>query len=720
MTSDGRGPEGERTHDLEFLWHSASGFLRLGPDDDLHRFIAERLRTLVPDAMVTVASFDIAGDAFRPRCILGPEEEVRSLLDAIPVPVESAAIPIGEPARAPLLLGRLVEVPGGLHVFSFGIADAERCAAMERRFGIGRIWSMGMVAEGRLLGNVGLVTHSGGVLECAATLETFVNQAAVALLRREARNALRAGEERFRKLAANLPAVTYQALVSADGRTRLTFVSPRLREIAGFDLEEIDRDSERVFELVHPDDREEFWRSIRASAAARGPWRWSGRVRVGSGETRWFQVMSEPEELASGEMRYDGFALDVTDRKRAEEESAKAREAAEAASRAKSVFLANTSHELRTPMNAVLGMLGLLLESELTPEQRECAVVAREAGEELLRIVNDLLDLSRIEADRLALEVRPFRPRGTVHAVLRRVEPVARQKGLELTGRVADEVPEIVLGDRGRLQQVLLNVLDNALKFTPAGAVTLEVGVEAAGDDGVGLRFTVADTGIGIPAACRAEVFEPFVQVDASNTRRHGGAGLGLAICARLVRMMGGTIGLDGAEGRGCTVHFTARFGRAAPGAVAEDEPERSAPSSRPPPPAPDEPPLRVLVAEDSPSNRLLVVRMLERHGHRVRAAINGLAALAAVEADPGGFDLLLLDLQMPEMDGFEVAGRIRSAERDSGGYLPIVAVTAHAGEADRRRCLEAGMDGFIAKPLGEEALLRAIRAVRAVRRPPG
>ena len=593
MASDVRGTGGDRTRDLEFLWHSASGFLHLGPDDDLHRFIAERLRVLVPDAMVTVASFDVAGDTFRPRCLLGPEEELRSFLDAIPVPLESADIPIDEQARAPLLLGRLVEVPGGLHVFSFGVADAERCAAIERRFGVGRIWSMGMVAEGRLLGNVGLVTHSAEPLDCAATLETFVNQAAVALLR----------------------------------------------------------------------------------------------------------------------------AQDAADRKRAEEESAKAREAAEAASRAKSVFLANTSHELRTPMNAVLGMLALLLESELTPEQRECAAVAREAGEELLRIVNDLLDLSRIEADRLALEARPFRPRGTVHAVLRRIEPLARQKGLELTGHVVDAVPEVVIGDRGRLQQVLLNVLDNAIKFTPAGAVFVDVGVETAGEDEVCLRFAVADTGIGVPAACRAEVFEPFVQVDASNTRRHGGAGLGLAICARLVRMMGGTIGLDGAEGRGCTVHFTARFGRAAPGAVVEDEPERSASSSRPPPP--DAPPLRVLVAEDSPSNRLLVVRMLERHGHRVRAAINGLAALAAVEADPAGYDLLLLDLQMPEMDGFEVAGRIRSAERDSGGYLPIVAVTAHAGETDRRRCLEAGMDGFVAKPLGEEALLRAIRAARAFRRPP-
>ncbi|MBI5500643.1 MAG: response regulator [Deltaproteobacteria bacterium] len=718
MTSGEVGAGGERAHDVEFLWQSASGFLHLGPDDDLYRFIGERLRVLVPDAMVTVASFDVGGDTFRPRCLLGREEEVRSLVEAFPVPLETADVRIEERAREPLLRGRLVEVPGGLHVFSFGVADAERCAAIERRFGVGRIWSMGMVAEGRLLGKVGLVTHSAGLLDRAATLETFVNQAAVALLRREARDALRAGEERFRKLAGNVPAITYQAMVTSEGRVRLIFVSPRLLEMSGLEPSDFEAGSERLFELVHPDDREVFWRSIRESAAVRGPWRWTGRVRVGSGETRWFQVMSEPEVLPGGEMRYDGLALDVTDRKEAERELGRAAEAAEAASRAKSVFLANTSHELRTPMNAVLGMLSLLLESELTPEQRECAVVARDAGEELLRIVNDLLDLSRIEADRLALEARPFRPRVTLQAVLRRVEPLARQKGLVLGGRVADEVPEVVLGDRGRLQQVLLNVLDNALKFTPEGAVAVDVGVEEGVGDGVCLRFAVTDTGIGIPAARRVEVFEPFVQVDASNTRRYGGAGLGLAICARLVRLMGGTIGLDGAEGRGSTVHFTARFGRAEAGAVVEDEPERSSVPPRASPGEPDARPLRVLVAEDSPSNRLLVVRMLERHGHRVRAAVNGLAALAAVEADPGGFDLLLLDLQMPEMDGFEVAARIRSAERETGRHLPIVAVTAHAGESDRRRCLAAGMDGFVAKPLGEEALLRAMRAVRAAGRP--
>jgi hypothetical protein len=424
-----------------------------------------------------------------------------------------------------------------------------------------------------------------------------------------------------------------------------------------------------------------------------------------------YQAMSEGKALPDGDVAYDGLLFDVTERKRAEEELSRAKDAAEATSRAKSAFLANTSHELRTPMNAVLGMLELLLDTELTLSQREFAEVARDAGEELLRIVNDILDLSRIEADRLVLESRPFRLRDTVRSALRHVALAAREKRLELHGRVDDQVPDVLLGDPGRLRQVLLNVLENAIKFTTAGTVSLEVTTEADEGDGVRLRFAVSDTGIGIPATKHAEVFEPFVQVDASPARRHGGAGLGLAICARLVRMMDGRIWLDSAEARGCTVFFAVRF---APGdereaAAADAERPSTPPSAHPA--GTDAKPLRVLVAEDNASNRALVGRILEKHGHFARAVRDGLAALAEIEASPDEWDVLLLDLQMPELDGFGVAERIRAAERDRRDRLPIVAVTAHATESDRRRCLEAGIDGFVPKPLREADLLRAIAA---------
>jgi PAS domain S-box-containing protein len=703
---------------LEFLWQSASGFLRLGPGDDIHRFIGERLRVLLPDALVSVSSFDERTATFRVRCVLGDEKEVQGFLADLSAPLESLPIPITDDARTRLLGGRLVPVPGGLHAFCFALATPERCATLERRFGVRRLWSMGFAAEGRLLGNVGIVTHDDREIAESGILETFVNQSAVALLRDEAREALRVSEENFRRLAANVPAIIYQAVVGRDGRLKFSFLSPRLRDVAGLDPEAAQRDANVLLGQVHAEDREELFRSIRRAAETASPWRWTGRGYAAGGELRWYQGMSEPKVLPDGDVAYDGLLFDITERKQAEEELNRAKDAAEAASRAKSAFLANTSHELRTPMNAVLGMLELLLDTELTPSQRECAEVARDAGEELLRIVNDILDLSRIEADRLVLESRPFRLRDTVRSALRRVALAAQEKRLELHSRVDDQVPDVLLGDPGRLRQVLLNVLENAIKFTPAGTVSLEVTTEADGGDGVRLRFAVSDTGIGIPVAKHAEVFEPFVQVDTSSTRRHGGAGLGLAICSRLVRMMDGRIWLDSAEARGCTVFFAVRFGRGDERAAAAVEVERPSTPPAAPTAGPGTEPLRVLVAEDNASNRALVSRILEKHGHFARAVRDGLAALAEIEASPDGWDVLLLDLQMPELDGFQVAERIRAAERGRHERLPIIAVTAHATESDRRRCLDAGIDGFVPKPLHEADLLRAV--VAACSRPGG
>jgi CheY-like chemotaxis protein len=258
-------------------------------------------------------------------------------------------------------------------------------------------------------------------------------------------------------------------------------------------------------------------------------------------------------------------------------------------------------------------------------------------------------------------------------------------------------------------------VLDNAVKFTPAGRVALDVALAPDEPEAVTLRFAVCDTGVGIPGERQAEVFELFVQVDGSDARRHGGAGLGLAICARLVRMMGGRIWIDDGASRGCTVHFTARFGLADERALEESAATRTDRPSAPfLPAASSGPPLRVLVAEDNPGNQALLVHLLRKHGHSVHAVPDGRSALDTLAASAGRFDVLLLDLQMPEMDGYEVATRLRARESPAGDRLRIVAVTAHATETDRRRCLDAGMDGFVAKPLREHELLRALARFRA------
>jgi signal transduction histidine kinase/HPt (histidine-containing phosphotransfer) domain-containing protein/ActR/RegA family two-component response regulator len=402
--------------------------------------------------------------------------------------------------------------------------------------------------------------------------------------------------------------------------------------------------------------------------------------------------MAERERL-DGELQSVLSDLEGTVRERtAEAEAARAR--AEEASRAKSQFLARMSHEIRTPMNAVVGMTGVLLDSGLRPDQHEYASTVRRAAESLLAIVNDILDFSRIEAGRLELEHNPFDPGQVAEQALELVLEAARAKGLEASLQLEGELPEAVVGDAGRLWQVLVNLLGNAVKFTPAGQVTLRVAPAGPG----WLRFEVVDTGIGIAPEALSRVFESFMQADASTTRRFGGTGLGLAISRGLVGEMGGELRVDSAPGRGSRFHFEIPL-PSVPGAAAPRSTGRLAPV-RPAAGA------RILVAEDNPVNQRVAVLLLERMGHRVDVAGDGQEAVRAVQSLT--YDLVLMDCHMPELDGYQAARQIRAGEAP-GHHLPIVALTASVLPEDRARCREAGMDGFLAKPVTPETLERAV-----------
>ncbi len=419
-----------------------------------------------------------------------------------------------------------------------------------------------------------------------------------------------------------------------------------------------------------------------------------------------------PVELNVHRCRIDGqpaalaLARDISERSDREAELRRARNAAEQANRAKSLFLANMSHEIRTPMNGVLGMLDLLVDSGLDRQQRELLGMAKASAASLLRVIDDILDVSRIEAGKLEFETVAFPLAATIRQAVQVFQLRAAQKGLSLDLELAPDLPPWVLGDPGRLQQVLVNLVGNAIKFTEKGHVGIIVDrPPGLGKDGELVRFSVSDTGIGIAADRQHRLFKTFSQVEAGPNRKYGGSGLGLAISREIIARCGGEIGVNSEEGAGSTFTFTLRL------PPAEPAPTPAAADSGNPdlraalPQADSVTGARILVAEDNPVNQLLARRLLEKRGWRVSTVDNGAAAVNHWRE--GEIDLILMDIQMPQMDGLAATREIRRQEAQEKRALatPIVALTAHAFKDDEEHCLAAGMDAYLSKPIAAEKL---------------
>ena len=491
------------------------------------------------------------------------------------------------------------------------------------------------------------------------------------------------------------------------------FMSARWGEMIGDVSMEGYWDTSGLLDRVHPDDRrgvEAIVRSLLDGAQQRAVSQ--HRVRTADG---WIWVeghgMVAEHDPKGRPLRLMGTVADISGRKKVESEVERAREMAEQASRAKSEFLANMSHEVRTPLNALMGLTRLLMDSPLTAEQRNWLELIDSSAHALLGMLNDVLDLSRIEAGKMSIEDVRF----NLHEVLREVGALyaeqSRAKPLDFALELAPGLPQQMQGDPGRLRQVLGNLLSNALKFTPrGGSIRVRAQVLASGAPRRLLRLQVQDTGVGISPKQQATIFDAFTQADTSTARRFGGSGLGLAICSRLVQLMGGGIELQSELGQGSTFTVTLPLGEVS----AIDSAPLSAPQELQGMAAAAQrfAGLTVLVAEDHPVNELLMNQLLQRLGCTVRNARDGAQAVTAWAA--GGIDLVLMDVQMPGENGLEATRRIREQELARGlPHTPIVAVTANAMNGDREACLAAGMDGYVPKPVSPQALIRAMDDAR-------
>jgi PAS domain S-box-containing protein len=525
-------------------------------------------------------------------------------------------------------------------------------------------------------------------------------------------------EDRYQRLVETAPEVI---LTLSQNGGSITSLNPAFEALTGWSRQEWTGRS--LLPLVHPDDLAFAWKRLREVLEGKATPRFELRLRTRSGEHLHAEMVATPELDGDRVAGILGILRDVSDRKRAQEALRAAKETAEAANQAKSEFLANMSHEIRTPLNAIIGLSGLLLEQSLDEELARNLEMIRASGDALLGLINDILDFSKIESGRMMLEEQPFRLREGILGSVELVSAEAAEKGLEVQCEISPRCPEAVVGDVTRIRQILLNLLSNAVKFTDRGEVALAVTTRPVSPERLRLRFSVRDTGVGIPPERMQVIFEPFLQVDASTSRKYGGTGLGLAISTRLVELMGGRIWAESTEGEGSTFHFTVDVGRAA-----QDEAPKAAPAEhggrRIDATLAQRVPLRLLVAEDNVVNQKVALSMLERMGYRADLAGDGREVLDAL--DRQSYDVVLMDIQMPELDGLEAARHIRGKADGPGPW--IVAMTAGAMSGDREKCLAAGMDDYLSKPVRidelQAALERAGRRQRTAsgpepRRPP-
>lgn len=518
---------------------------------------------------------------------------------------------------------------------------------------------------------------------------------------------LRNSEERYRRLLDSVSSYVY-SVFCREGVPVHTEHGQGCEAVSGYSPEEFAADSGLWLQLVPAEDRPQVEAFTQRILCEKTNLTLEHRIRHRDGTLRWIQNTLVPRLDACGQLlSYDGVISDISRRRQAEERLCRALELASASSRAKSEFLANMSHEIRTPMTGIMGAIDLLHHYPLGSEQQEFLDIISTSATTLLTLLDDILDLSKIEAGKTSIVCKKFSLRTCLNEVIASQLPRIREKELRFTLKIQPDVPEIVCGDALRIKQIVLNLLGNAIKFTSAGEIALIVDAMPESQERFNVRISISDTGIGIKQDALERIFLPFEQADGSMTRRYGGSGLGLSICQRLTNLMGGEIAVESEERRGSTFTVTLPLGMeetVAPNMGTENE-KQSGDSLVPA--------RNVLLVEDSLISQKVIKNMLTRLGCSVVTADNGQEALTVLEQQK--IDLALMDIQMPVMDGVSTLIHIRSKERNDYEHLPIIAVTAHALVGDREKYLGSGFDEYLSKPFQTDELVEKMTRVMAM-----
>jgi len=527
-------------------------------------------------------------------------------------------------------------------------------------------------------------------------------------LRQQAQQALHESENKYLRLIANLPGCVYRCL--PDKRNTMLFLTDGIEALSGRTAAEFMSGACTISDVVLPEDLAEVERLIRTAVANKKSYELHYRIRHTDGRIVWAYGKGQGIYDDEGKLLYfDGLILDNTETQELNQQLLHAKEAAERASRTKSEFLANMSHEIRTPMNGIIGMTDLTLATDLNPQQQEYLQLVKTSADSLLVIINDILDVSKMEAGMLHIENVPFSLNQVITTALQALSLKGKEKGLSMRIEADPDVPDWVLSDPVRLRQIVINLVGNAIKFTEHGSITVRLKALPAEAGTRMLQLSVQDTGVGISPDQQRQIFEAFTQADASTTRRFGGTGLGLTISAGLAQMMGGRIWVDSAQGQGSTFHVT--FAVGVPDASAKVA--MATPKGASLPTLQATRALKVLLAEDNPVNQRLAVSLLAHLGHEVEVVDDGAQAVDKVMHSR--YDLVLMDMQMPVMSGLDATRAIRLQEKGGIRHQPIVAMTANAMLGDKERCLDAGMDGYISKPIMVDQMMVELNRVLAL-----